>query len=249
VSGDFESIEFDLVIQSNPEGLELGKCEYKISFPDSIFGSFLIQNSLVEISKGDLIDDNNDFQLTTTDAAADKLKIVVEHTGGIIGLEPIKLATVSMVAQDCNSVANIEWNGLTNNVNHTYFEDGEIMIYSSVSFEGGLTSPMCGCTLPSPNDPEIKSFSIDFTEEKIRAGTGEVLKTFGENFGNVIVNGSCYIEVENADHSFPVPNPGWSNANRTRIPLGDIIDWTNNEITFVVPSTTLGDISAPVESE
>jgi hypothetical protein len=411
VSGDLESIEFDLVIQANPEGLKLGKCEYKISFPDSVFGSFLVQNSLVEITKGDLIDDNNDFQLTTTDAAADKLKIVVEHTGGlfneavlqdeeiqllhckfeianplllaeleatdfeiegniwyqcrgrlepfdkiafetgldgvagfgsaginytlqkfsfrtqgtleilsfdiyasstearqlntvelyinygnsafgtfieannrvsftgpagylselsdaesnvlkielaeasmpntpplIIGLEPIKLATVSMLAQDCSSLANIEWNGLTNNVNHTYFEDGEIMIYTSVSFEGGLTSPMCGCTLPSPNDPEIKSFSVDFTKDKIRAGTGEVLKIFGENFGDVIVNGSCYIEVENADHSFPVPNPGWSNANRTRIPLGDIINWTNNEITFVVPSTTLGDISAPVES-
>lgn len=121
------------------------------------------------------------------------------------------------------------------------------MIYSPVVFTGDLSSPLCVCNLP---DPVINSFSVDFAQEKIRAGTGEILKIFGNNFGDVIMDNNSYIEVENADHIFPLSDlePGWSDEDRTRIPLEDIINWNNNEISFTVPSTTLGAVSAPVQS-
>jgi hypothetical protein len=407
ISGNFENIEFDIVIKASPEGLKLGKCEYKISFPDSIFGSFLVQNNLIEISKGDLIYGDNDFLLTITDEEANVIKVSIQHVDGytneailqdeeiqllhckftitnpllltqlvpgdfdiegnvwyqcngrlipfdrlffktdikdvsgfgtagiafhlqkfsfrtqgafqilsldiyaastetkalntaelyinyssaafgtflkmnnrvsftgppgylyeisdaganvlkielteafpntpplIIGLEPVKLATLTLIAQNCNNAANISWNNLTNNTNQTYLENGDIFIYSSISFTGGLNLPMCGCNQPD-DDPEI----ISFSSNQIRAGVGEQLTIFGNNFGEVIVRSSCYIEVDNADHAFPndQSSPGWANTNRTRIPLDDIIDWRNDAITFIVPSTTLGKYSAAMES-
>lgn len=406
ITGGFQNVEFDVVIQTNPEGLKLGKCEYKIGFPSGVFGNFLVQNSLVEVTKGELINGGNDFSLITTDIGANEIKVVIEQETGflneailqdeavqllhckfsiadpsllsrlegadfelegnvwykchkrlfrfdrisfktdiggvsgfgtasidyhlqkfafrtqgsfqilnfdiyasstevwplntaelyidyglaafgtsleangfatfsgptgyltsisdegvntlkielteafpntpplIVGLEPIKIGTVTLIAQDCNNPANVSWNNLTNNLNHTYQEDGENSVYTSVTYSGGLEIPLCGCN--QPEDPKITGFSAN----QVRAGVGERLTIFGNNFGEVIARGSCYIEVDNADHAFPVaqPNPGWNNSNRTRIPLDDIVDWRNDAITFIVPSTTIGAFSAPMES-
>lgn len=406
ITEGFQYVEFDVVIQTNPEGLKLGKCEYKIGFPSGVFGEFLVQNSLVEVTKGELINGGNDFALITTDLGANEIKVVIEQEAGflneailqdeavqllhckftvvdpsllpqlegedfelegniwykcrgrlipfdkisfktdigdvsgfgtasidyhlqkfafrtqgsfqilnfdiyassteewplntaelyidygsaafgtsleangfatfsgpvgyltslsdegvntlkielteafpntpplIVGLEPVKIGTVTLIAQDCNSPADISWNDLTNNLNHTYQEDGENSVYASVTYSGGLENPLCGCN--QLDAPEITGFSAN----QVRAGVGERLTIFGNNFGEVITIGSCYIEVDNADHSFPATqqNPGWNDTDRTRIPLDDIIDWSNDAITFIVPSTTLGSFSAPMES-
>lgn len=406
ITEGFQNIEFDVLIQTNPEGLNLGKCEYNIGFPSGVFGDFLVQNSLVEVTKGELIDGGNDFSLTTTDVGANEIKVIIEQETGFlneailqdeavqllhckfsvadpsllsqlegedfelegnvwykcrgrltpfdkisfkadihgvsgfgtasidyhlqkfafrtqgslqilnfdiyassseswplntaelyinygstafgtflesnnlasfngatgymssisdegantikielteafpntppltVGSEPVRIGTVTLIAQVCNSPANISWNDLTNNLNHTYQEDGENSVYANVTYSGGLESPLCGCN--QSDAPEITGFSAN----QVRAGVGERLTIFGNNFGEVIVRGSCYIEVENADHSFPATqqNPGWNDTDRTRIPLDDIIDWRNDAITFIVPSTTLGSFSAPMES-
>jgi hypothetical protein len=138
----------------------------------------------------------------------------------------------------CNQNADIYWNNLTNNSDNNYLDGTDVFQYAPILFTGELTSPMCGCNQP---DPVIASFADaqNNAVTQTRAGTGEVLKIKGSNFGNVIVDGSSFIEVDNADH-----NPD----DRTIIPLGDIIDWKTNEITFVVPSTTIGKIQAPMES-
>ena len=90
---------------------------------------------------------------------------------------------------------------------------------------------MCGCN--QPDDPEITGFSTP----QVRAGTGEILTVFGNHFGDVIIDGSSFIEVDNAD-----------DTDQTQIPFVDIIDWTNTAITFIVPSTTSGLTKKPMES-
>jgi hypothetical protein len=182
------------------------------------------------------------------DEAANTLKIVAENTIGNnapleSGLTPVKLMTVAILAQDCTESADFEWNSLTSNGTHTYEENGNVFQYMNVSYTGDFMEDMCGCDM---DDPEITGFS----ETQVRAGTGEVLTIFGDHFGNIIVEDDCYIEVDNADHIFPtnITPPEWTDEDRTRIPIIDIIDWKNDEITFIVPSTTLGNTKAPMET-
>ncbi len=137
---------------------------------------------------------------------------------------------------NCNSNLGIKWNALTISPNHTYVESGTEFQYMPVSTAGEFLNKICACNeSSSPNDPVISSLS----STSVKAGIGEVLTVIGNKFGNGFVEGQCYIEVDNADHS---------PSNKTKIPAADIISWKNTEIKFYVPSTTSGQTLAPMES-
>jgi hypothetical protein len=163
----------------------------------------------------------------------------------IIGGEQSKLVTLNSAAQmlmrcqifllDCKENLGFQWNALTVSPNHTYIENNVTFQYAPVTTSGQYLPAMCVCgETGNPSKPEITSLS----KPKVTAGTGEILAIIGHRFGNSFVEGKCYIEVDNADHS----------PNRTRIPSADIISWTNTQIKFFVPSTTIGQTQAPMES-
>lgn len=145
---------------------------------------------------------------------------------------PVHILSVTLRVDDCSENGGIQWNGLTDNNGNTYLEGTEVFQYMPITFDGGLASPICGCNLP---DPVITGFSAG----QVRAGTGERLTAEGNNFGDVIVDGSCFVQVRDGDGP---------ESLKTKIPLVDIIDWTNTAITFFVPSTTVGKVNGPMAS-
>lgn len=405
VTGNFENVELDIMIKGLPQGVKFGKCEFSLTFPTNVFGQYLVQNSLLNVTKGDVVQ-GTDYSLTVVDEAANKVKITVLLSTGslvspyaltgsvekllhcsfsvanpsglphlkasdftltgnvwyecdrslvpfrniiiktegdvitpnfenLVGINyhiqkfyyrdlgavktlkfdiyassasgtlfnsaklyidygdafntnlvaasgvsvargpalfsgsnsnygvsffddpsssktlrleispligqsptltltptPVHILSVTLRVNDCTDNGGIEWNDLTNNNGNTYLDGTDVFQYMPITYDGSLTSPICGCNLP---DPVITGFS----EAQVRAGTGERLTVLGNNFGHTIVDGSCFVQVRDGDGS---------SSLKTQIPVVDIIDWTNTAITFIVPSATVGKINGPMAS-
>lgn len=188
---------------------------------------------------GDLFG-NPEYTVGIFDEDANTLRIEILALGSSnliqLNAAPQLLLRCQTFLLDCNQNLGLKWNALTISPNHTYLEGGTEFQYMPVTASGEFLNKICACNEPSsPNDPEITSLS----SASVKAGIGEVLTITGNKFGNGFAEGQCYIEVDNADHS---------PSNKTKIPAADIISWTNTEIKFYVPSTTIGNTKAPMES-
>ena len=197
--------------------------ELYIDFGADAFPSFLSTNNLVSIVMGDLIGGMTNvggtptpnYQVFDSDQSANTLKITISPNPAVgdaglaqLGNEPVWLLSLNISVNDCMKAADLEWNNLTNNINHTYLEGSDIFQYLPVTYTGGLATTICGCNLP---DPVITGFS----EAQVRAGVGERLTIQGNHFGEVIVEGSCFIQVRDGDGS---------SSMKTQILNVDIID-------------------------
>jgi hypothetical protein len=249
--GANQQLRFDVFV--NGSELSLFKnAELYIDFGSTAFPANLSMNGNIQITKADLINrttsigGNNvaNYTVTHSDHAANTVKIVIAANpdvglGGLaeLGADEAFLMQIKVKVNTCQNEAGLGWNDLTNNNSHTYIEAGDEFQYMPITYEGELTSKICGCP-PEPNDPVITGFE-DMQGNpvaQVSAGTGTVLKIIGNNFRDVI-SGSSFIRVQNADA-----------AGTTDILLFDIIDWKDTEITFVVPSQTTGTHKSPMAS-
>lgn len=227
---------FDIFASTDePTNYKSGKLY--IDYDNTSFGSNLAGS--ITVSGGNL-NGNPAYTVGIFDEDANTLRIEIQAIGnsGLLQLNPtsLPLLRLSPYLLDCNNNLGIKWNAQTISPNHTYLKDDTDFQYMPVTASGEFLNKICACNEPSsPNDPIITSLS----STSVKAGIGEVLTITGNKFGNGFVEGQCYIEVDNADH-----DP----SNKTKIPAADIISWTNTEIKFYVPSTTIGQTQAPMES-
>jgi len=230
------AFRFDIFANSdNLSNYKSGKLY--IDYDNATFGSNIASN-IFPIAG--LLFGNPAYTVGIFDEDANTLRIEILATGSsnLIQLSPAALSLLRCQAflPSCNSNLGIKWNALTINPNHTYVESGTEFQYMPVTTSGEFLNKICACNEPSsPDDPVITSLSSN----SVKAGIGEVLIISGNKFGNGFVEGQCYIEVDNADHT---------PSNKTKILAADIISWTNTEIKFYVPSTTIGQTKAPMES-
>lgn len=208
-----------------------------IDYDNATFGSN-IASSIATV--GGALAGNSAYTVGIFDEDANTLRIEILATGSSnliqLNATPQLLLRCQTFLLDCNQNLGLKWNTLTISPNHTYLEGGAEFQYMPVTASGEFLNKICACNEPSsPDNPVITSLS----SSNVKAGIGEVLTITGNKFGNGFVEGQCYIEVDNADHS---------PSNKTKIPGPDIISWTNTEIKFYVPSTTIGNTQAPMES-
>jgi hypothetical protein len=208
-----------------------------IDYDDATFGSN-IAGGITNVTG--LLAGNSTYTVGVYDHDANTLRIEILGlaTTGLITLQPDPqlLLRCQVYLPDCNKNLELKWNPLTISPDHTYIENNVAFQYMPVTTSGEFLNKICACNESSiPDDPKITSIS----KPKVKAGVGEILTIFGDKFGNGFVDGQCYIEVDNADHS---------PSDRTKVPSADIISWKNTEIKFYVPSTTIGKTEAPMES-
>lgn len=227
---------FDIFARSDdPSNYKSGKLY--IDYDNATFGSN-IAGSIITV--GGVLAGNSAYTVGIFDEDANTLRLEIIAAGNS-NLIQLNLATQLLLRfqvflLNCNQNLGLKWNALTISPNHTYIEGGAEFQYMPVTASGEFLNKICACNEPSsPNDPVITSLS----STSVKAGVGEVLTIMGNKFGNGFVEGQCYIEVDNADHS---------PSNKTKVPAADIISWTNTEIKFYVPSTTIGQTQAPMES-
>ncbi|MBK8567960.1 MAG: T9SS type A sorting domain-containing protein [Saprospiraceae bacterium] len=235
-SGGVPRIEMD-IYASSTEPTIYNKGKLYIDYSNIAIGSNIVSNLDITLLN------NTDYFINSFDEDANTLRIEIDKgplsTDVVLDQEFKRLFTLRILISDCAENADIEWNPLTNNSENNYLEAGTVFQYVPVLFDGGLATPMCGCNLP--DDPVITGFADVEGNPivQVRAGTGEILKIIGDNFGDVIVDGSCFVEVRDGDGP---------ESMKTKIPLVDIIDWKNTAITFFVPSTTVGKVNGPMAS-
>jgi len=208
-----------------------------IDYDNATFGSNI---ALGVASISGLLVGNGAYTVGIFDEDPNTLRVEVLSTNSSnliqLNTAPQLLLRCQIFLPDCNLNLGIKWNAMTISPNHSYVEGGTEFQYMPVTTSGEFLNKICACNEPSsPDNPVITSLS----STSVKAGIGEVLAITGNKFGNGFVEGQCYIEVDNADHS---------PSNKTKIPAADIISWTNTEIRFYVPSTTIGQTLAPMES-
>ncbi len=88
VEFDFDNIQinlpnlsFDVLIRSNIDGLEFGKGELFLQYPQEVFGTDIVANDKIETSKGDVIN-SSEFSISLFDDSVDIFQAVID--GGCI---------------------------------------------------------------------------------------------------------------------------------------------------------------------
>ncbi|GAB4252126.1 MAG: hypothetical protein Kow0027_16620 [Saprospiraceae bacterium] len=237
--GAVRTLKFDIYASSGSSTL-FNSAELYIDYGDA-FNTDLVSASGVSVQMGQVLSTGSSSNYSVNffdDASSSKtLRLELSTLVGqpptlTLTPTPVHILSVTLLVDDCTDNAGIEWNDLTNNNGNTYLDGTDVFQYMPITYDGSLTSPICGCNLP---DPVITGFS----ETQVRAGTGEELTIQGNNFGHTIVDGSSYIEVRDGDGS---------SSLKTKIPVVDILDWTNTAITFIVPSATVGNVHGPMAS-
>lgn len=237
--GAVKTLKFDIYASSASSTL-FNSAKLYIDYGDA-FNTNLVSSSGVSVLKSDALfmGSNSNYGVSFFDDPSSSKTLRLELST-LIGQPPtltltptpVLILSVTLRVDDCTDNAGIGWNDLTNNNGNTYLDGTDVFQYMPITYDGSLTSPICGCNLP---DPVITGFS----EAQVRAGTGERLTVQGNNFGHTIVDGSCFVQVRDGDGS---------SSLKTQIPVVDIIDWTNTAITFIVPSATVGKINGPMAS-
>ena len=230
------AFRFDVFASSDaPSNYKSGKLY--VDYDNATFGSN-IASSIVTVAGA--LSGNPAYTVGIFDEDVNTLRIEILATESLnliqLGPAALSLLRLQALLLNCDLNLGVKWNALTINPNHTYVESGTEFQYMPVTTSGEFLNKICTCSEPSsPDNPVISSLS----STSVKAGIGEVLTIIGNKFRNGFVEGQCYIEVDNADHS---------PSNKTKIPAPDIISWTNTEIKFYVPSTTSGQTLAPMES-
>jgi len=142
---------------------------------------------------------------------------------------PKKFVSVILPIDNCEEQINLEFLELEmqNTSNHyTGVDPIPWENYDPVSADDTKTERICGCV----SAPILDSFN---PPAPIPAGVGESITLTGSNFGAYDAS-TCKVIFPNGDD-------GGSNFTDAVAEVGDIINWSDTEITVLVPSVTSGE--------
>lgn len=216
---DLPNLRFDVLIRSNIDGLEFGKGELFLQYPEEVFGTNVVANERIEASKGDVIN-SSEFSISLSDDEENIFQAVVE--GGCIAPSftenELPLSTefqtfmrVNLEIQDFSAIGSISMDELK--------MDGKVFHFDSFS---GKCIPFNEIIVPDPIETGLVCSITSFMDTIVNAGTGDTLTIVGMNF-------EMPGQVE-----FPSADDG--GASFTSAQPADIISWSTYTIRVIVPS-------------
>lgn len=217
---DLPNLRFDVLIRSNIEGLEFGKGELFLQYPEEVFGTKIVTNERIEVSKGDVIN-SSEFSITLSDEEENVLQAIVD--GGCVITSSteseVPLSTefqtfirINLEVQDFEAIGTISMDKLK--------MDGKIFYYDSYS---GNCISFNDIIVPDPIETGLVCSIASFMDTVVNAGTGDTLTIIGMNFE---LPGQ--VEFPNADNG---------GTSYTSVQPADIISWSSDTIKVIVPSS------------
>jgi len=219
---DLPNLRFDVLIRSNINGLEFGKGELFLQYPEEVFGTDVVANDKIEASKGDVIN-SSEFSISLYDNEADIFQAVVDggcvapstltENGLPLSTEFQTFMRVSLEIQDFNALGSISMEELK--------MDGNIFHFDPLS---NKCIPFNAIIFPNPIETGLVCSITSFMDTVVNAGTGDTLTIIGMNFEM-----PGQVEFANADNG---GNPMFPAVAQP----ADIVTWNSDTIKVIVPS-------------
>ena len=171
---NFSYVEFDIMAQVNTPGLKFGKGDIVITYTPA-FGSYLINSQVVEVTKGDIIQ-NAVYTNSYQDASSQSILISIGSNPGTGGSSlysfpqtPESLVHVKISLQNINQIGSISFDDISVNGNVHYWCRGVYHLFDGVSLDEPIVSvePQTGTevsltyTFENATSYSGETFSID----------------------------------------------------------------------------------------
>jgi len=214
------AIKFDVLIRANVDGLEFGEGELYLKYPEEVFGSDVVAEENVVVSKSDVINSSN-FTVAVEDDEENVFKVSVD--GGCTpfsGQEnsiPLSTAFQSfllseLVIQDFSALGSISMDELK--------MQGKIYYYDK---ETGECLPFDDIIVPYPIDIEAVCNIASFSDAVVIGGISDTLKIRGTGFDTMMGT----VEFPDADTG---------GLKLVSVISDDIMSWSDTLIEVLVPS-------------
>lgn len=216
---DLPNLCFDVLIRSNIDGLEFGKGELFLQYPEEVFGTNVVANERIEASKGDVIN-SSEFSISLSDDEENIFQAVVDggciapsftENGLPLSTEFQTFMRVNLEIQDFSAIGSISMDKLK--------MGGKVFHYDSFS---GKCIPFNDIIVPDPIETGLVCSITSFMDTIVNAGTGDTLTIVGMNFEM-----PGQVEFPNADDG---------GVSFTSAQPADIISWSTDTIRVIVPS-------------
>jgi hypothetical protein len=234
--------EFDVKISDNIWTKYLDICYLRIKYPTNIFGTNIVANNNIVITRGSLISDTNCYaNPVPNDFMSDAFTVditekVYSQCKQQITAIPNGLIHVKMKMNNCipNSQVffkdTVIFGGLSTYMSEPLYADFPndtfSVAYDTFKVSNPMIVPNCVATITS------------FTPDTVKGGIGDTLTIRGFQFGPIQGNGNLYFL--NAD----APTGG----NYIPLEASDIISWNDTLIKLIVPSIDTGSSFDPIGS-
>ncbi len=229
--GTSKFFEFDVLAKANVSGLYFDNCLMRIKYNTSAFGSSLVANSNITITRGTAFNTTSYSipQTTTIDQTSNTLGIpfystylpVMNRTA--LTTSDQQLLHIKIKIKSCGKNADLQFVDVALTSGFNYYTKA-----ANTDFFAPLTT-FDNSTYTSPAANVLCSVTVDDFNTPINGGKGEILTITGKNFGATRGNGQ--VKFKDADNT--------GNANFPYIQKLDDIDyisWTDTEIKIAVPS-------------
>jgi len=224
------TLEADIAVAAN-ETFELERGEVYISYNTAAFGSNIVGSGNLTVSKG-LVFNGNAYTLVVSDAAPDLVHIECYYSGSVgrSDINEVSQQLVHVTVDVTNLLMNpeIEFEAPDMQGESEFYDGSTSQLFDVVEVSDGIPA----LTMTSPVIDNI--VALDASGEIVAGDPSNGLKSVitieGQNFGTQGANSTVFFR--NADFA-----PGLFGPQLQMSPVaGDIISWSDTEITVQVPS-------------
>lgn len=134
-------LEFDVMISSDVEGVQLGNVDLFINYSNETFGDNIVGNNLVEIEKGEIaISDKYKLNISDRNSNTARIKLEALENGnfGILSNTEQSLFKIRASIENIESLANISFDELAIAGNIYYHCRGEFFPFEQIGFSSPL---------------------------------------------------------------------------------------------------------------
>ncbi len=191
-----ESVDIDIMVRSNTNGLQLGNSELFIEYTEEAFGTNTIGSGKTQITAGQLLK-NESITPTVTDEEKNTIKISIPSNCGkstVDGFTSLsesyaELLHIQMSVENVMELATLSFDG--------FAMDGRVLYYDE---ELGYCVPVDTVIVSDPAFPFAGTTIMSFNSP-VTAGTGDTLFIVGTGFG--VVPGKVLFPNADINNGFP----------------------------------------------
>ncbi len=219
LSGNGSYVEFDVMAQSNVDGILFGKAEVYIQYDTDALGTNVVQSGTLEATKSTIIQ-GSAYSMSVTDEEENIVKVDIGSTfSGTLSAYPLstlpeKLFHMKITVDNVVAVL-IGMDKLLMEGNAWYYEreTDTYVLFDEILVDDPITE-------------EVVVSITGFTNP-VTAGTFDTMTITGNNFGTI----PLAVKFRNAnDISSGITTTNVTNAN------AELVSWSNTEIKVIVPS-------------